>query len=138
MAAIGLGAALLSGIIAARLFINLRSTKKLNEARLRTLLADEPERELFEIDLIKKTIHAYNDFSLFGVNPASIPNPVTLDRLSSLMGFDFSEHFKNVTLHGNTIYKNRFIIYVGGRKLCISESGKRTGHILSVTMSLIR
>lgn len=138
LAGIGIAGAVLFGILAAVFASRYRKTRSLNDARLQTLLNEEPDKELFEIDLTAKTIRAYKDFTLFGVKPGSIKNPIKLDALSGLMGYDFSEHFSKVSLFGNTIYKNRFIIYAGGRKLYIAESGHRTGHILTVTMTLLR
>ena len=138
LAYFGIAGAVLFGILAAVLAARYRKSRALNDARLKTLLGEEPDKELFEIDLTAKTIRAYKDFALFGVNPGSIKNPIKLEALSELMGYDFTEHFSKVSLYGSTLYKNRFIIYAGGRKLYIAESGHRTGHILTVTMTLLR
>ncbi len=134
----GIAGTILFGILAAVLGTRLKQNRTLSEARFRTILDEDPDKELFEIDLTAKTVRAYKDFALFGVTPGSIKNPIKLDRLSELMGYDFSSHFSKVSLYGNTIYKNRFIIYAGGKKLYIAESGRRTGHILTVTMTLLR
>ena len=138
LAFIGMAAALVFGALSTVLFGRLRRSLKLNDSRLRTLYSEEPDKELFEIDLTSKKIYAYKDFAIFGVNPGSIPNPIKLDKLSNLLGYNFTEHYSSVSLYGNTLYKNRFILHAGGKKLYISESGKRTGTTLTVTMTLFK
>ena len=136
-ALIGVAAAVILACVAAYFGVSLKKAKKLNEARMRTLLADEADKELFEIDLAAQKIYAYKDFTLFGVRPGSIPNPIKLDKLSDMLGYDFTGHYSKVPMYGSTLYKNRFIIYAGGKRLYITENGKRTGNILAVTMTLI-
>ncbi|MCR5324025.1 MAG: hypothetical protein K6E85_12225 [Lachnospiraceae bacterium] len=138
LATAGIAAAVVFAALSVWLWRRLKRTRKLNEARLGTLFGEEPDKELFEIDLSSKKIYAYNDFALLGVNPGSIPNPIKLDRLSNILGYNFTEHYAGVSLFGNTIYKNRFILHAGGKKLYIAESGKRTGTILTVTMTLVK
>ena len=137
--AAGAGAcALILGVTAAVLSSKLSQHRKLEKAKLATLYANEPEKELFELNLVSKKLYAYKGFELLGANKGSLPNPVRLEKLSQIMGYDFTEHFSGVSLHGNTIYKNRFIIHAGGRKLFIVENGRRIGTRLIVTMSLLK
>ncbi len=138
LAAIGIAAAVIFAALSAWLLCRLKRIGKLNDTRLRTLYGAESEKELFEIDLVSKKIYAYKDFALLGVNPGSIPNPIKLDKLSTLLGYNFTEHYASVDLFGNTLYKNRFILHAGGKKLYITEAGKRTGTILTVTMTLVK
>lgn len=138
LAVIGIAAAVVFAALSAWLFGKLKKSGKLNDTRLRTLYGEEPDKELFEIDLVSKKIYAYKDFTILGVNPGSIPNPIKLDKLSSLLGYNFTEHYASVDLFGNTLYKNRFILHAGGKKLYIAEAGKRTGTILTVTMTLVK
>ncbi|MCR5685931.1 MAG: hypothetical protein K6G81_11030 [Lachnospiraceae bacterium] len=126
------------GVIAAALASKLGSERRLEAAKLATLFDGEPDKELFELNLISKKLYAYKDFEIFGVTKKSLPNPVKLEKLSNIMGFDFAGHFHDVPLHGNTIYKNRFIIHAGGRKLFIAENGRRIGSTLLVTMALVK
>ena len=137
LAYVGITAAVIFAALSALLYSRYKRNRDLNDSRLRTLLDAEPEKEMFEIDLTAKTIRAFKDFALFGVNPGSIPNPIKLDKLGNIMGYDFASHFSKVSLVGNTIYKNRFILHAGGKKLYIAENGRRNGHILTVTMTLI-
>ncbi len=135
---IGIAAAVVLAALSAWLFGRLKRTKKLNDTRLQTLYGEESDKELFEIDLKAKKIYAYKDFAIFGVNPGSIPNPIKLEKLSKILGYNFTEHFGSVSLFGNTLYKNRFILHAGGKTLYISEAGKRNGTILTVTMTLVK
>lgn len=138
LAVAGITASIIFAALSAWLLSRLRRAKKLNSARLGSLFADEADKELFEIDLVTKKIYAYKDFAIFGVNPGSIPNPIRLDKLSTVLGYNFTEHYASVSLFGNTLYKNRFILHAGGKKLYIAEAGKRTGNVLTVTMTLFR
>ena len=81
---------------------------------------------------------AHPDFAVFGQIPADIPNPVGLKMLSTLLGYDFVGHFADVTPHCNTIYHNRLIIHVGGKKLYLVEDGHRVGDVLYFAMTNVR
>ena len=130
--------ALVFGILAAVLAGRLKTARQKEAAKLATLYDDDPEKELFELNLVSKKIYAHKGFELFGVTKKSLPNPVTLSKLSEILGYDFVDHFSQFPLHGNTIYKSRFIIHAGGRKLFITENGRRIGTTLLVTMSLLK
>lgn len=112
-----------------------RRRRRNDEARLMAMIADNPDKELFELDLTRQKIKAYSGFSVFKDAPAEIPSEVTLKELSELLGFDFVEHYATVRRAGATVYKNRFIIYVGGHKQYIAEDGRRIGHMLFFTMT---
>lgn len=129
------GAAIVLAAGCAILFGRLRTHRGMEEAKLRTVLADDASKELLELDLRNRTLRSYNDFAIFGERGREIPNPVRLAELSELLGYDFVAHYSSVSTHISRKYSNRLIIHVGGEKLYISEEGERTGSILMLTMT---
>ncbi len=129
------GIAFLLAVFTAWLFVRLKNRRLQHSAALKTLLDADPDKEMFEIDLKTGKVLAHKDFSIFESRRPGLESGSTLAKLSKEFGYDFEEHYASVGLHGNTIYKNRMIIYVDGRKLLITEEGRRVGHVLYVTLT---
>ena len=134
----GVAGTLIFGILAAAISSKHRKHKSLERVKLASFAADNPAKELYELDIKKQELYAYDDFAVFGQLPADIPNPVGLKMLSTLLGYDFVGHFADVTPHCNTIYHNRLIIHVGGKKLYLAEDGHRVGDVLYFAMTNVR
>ncbi len=134
----GVAGTLIFGILAAAISSKHRKQKRLERVKLASFAADNPAKELYELDIKKQELYAYDDFAVFGNLPTDIPNPVDLKLLSTLLGYDFSAHFADVTPHCNTIYHNRLIIHVGGKKLYLAEDGHRVGDVLYFAMTNVR
>ncbi|MBR5968187.1 MAG: hypothetical protein IK001_06270 [Lachnospiraceae bacterium] len=134
----GVAGTLILGILAAAVSSKHRKQKSLERVKLASFAADNPAKELYELDIKKQELYAYDDFAVFGQVPADIPNPVDLKLLSTLLGYDFTAHFADVTPHCNTIYHNRLIIHVGGKKLYLAEDGHRVGDVLYFAMTNVR
>lgn len=129
------GATIVLAVICAVLAGKLRMHRKLEEAKLRTLLAENSTKELLELDLRGRVMRSYNNFAIFGERGRELPNPVKLSELSELLGYDFAAHYGNVSTHISRRYTNRLIIHVGGEKLYIAEEGVRIGKTLMLTMT---
>ncbi|MBO7352942.1 MAG: hypothetical protein J6U61_01640 [Lachnospiraceae bacterium] len=134
----GVAGTLVFGIMAAALSAKHRKHKKLERVKLASFAADNPAKELYELDIKKQELYAYDNFAVFGSVPADIPNPVSLKLLSTLLGYDFTAHFADVTPHCSTIYHNRLIIHVGGKKMYLAEDGHRVGDVLYFAMTNVR
>ncbi len=134
----GVAGTLIFGILAAVVSAKHRKQKRLERVKLASFVADNPAKELYELDIKKRELYAYDDFAVFGNLPTDIPNPVDLKLLSTLLGYDFVAHFADVTPHCNTIYHNRLIIHVGGKKLYLAEDGHRVGEVLYFAMTNLR
>lgn len=131
----GIACAIVLGVICAVLAVRLKRHRNREEAKMRTIFAEAPEKELFELDLRTRRLYAYRDFAIFGAPKDAVPNPVSLDDLSTILGYDMTGHFAGVREGGNTIYKNRLIIFIGGVKHYYTEEGRRVGSRLIFTMT---
>ena len=134
----GITAALILGILAAVLAVKMKKTREKERVKLMTMIADNPAKELFELDLKKRELYAYDGFATFRQIPDVMTNPVSLEKLSKYMKYDFVGHYASVGPHSNTNYHNRLIIHVAGEKLYLAEDGHRIGDTLLFTMTNIR
>lgn len=142
VAVAGCALALFLAVLCAVLASKLKKIKTREKAKLGAVMGGEDNKEMFELDLKTKKLVAYDGFRIFGgdnviAQTAKEKNTDTfsLAQLDEMTGFGFTEHYAGVSPRGNTIYHNRMIIHVGGRKIYITEEGRRVGGTLVLVMT---
>lgn len=139
----GCSLALVFGVLAAVLAAKNRRGAQHEKAKLAAVMAGEENKELFELNLKTKKLVAYDGFQVFGEAGKALKETadrypkgaVPLAALDELTGFSFTEHYGGVSLHGSSIYRNRMIIHAGGKKIYITEEGRRVGETLLFVMT---
>lgn len=126
---------LVFGVLCAAFVSKLRRQKECEKAKLGAIMSGEPNKELCELNLKTNMLTAYENFKVFGDIGLQLDSTVRLDRLSDITGFDFCGHFAGGSMHGSNLYRNRMIIHLGGRKLYITEEGRRVGNTLIFVMT---